>query len=243
MVILHGLLGSLDNWKGFQKRLRERFDIILVDLRNHGLSPKTESCDYEVMAADLDDLFSELQLSPSIVLGHSMGGKVAMQFALQSPTLVQSLIVADMAPKPYDMRHPEMLGFLAELDLDFFADRSSVNAAIESEIPSMAMRQFVLKNLAVTEDGLSWIPNMDSLSKNYRLLNGWEAEGVFEGQTLFVNGGSSDYILKSDREMILKQFPKAQFTEVEGAGHWLHAEKPNEFLKSVEGFLGADRSG
>ncbi|MDA7916144.1 alpha/beta fold hydrolase [Verrucomicrobia bacterium] len=238
LVILHGLLGSLDNWRGFQKRLREHFDVCLVDLRNHGNSPHDMLMDYDLMSADVEELLRAQQIENPIVLGHSMGGKVAMQMALRKKMELDALIVADMAPRPFDMRHQPMLDFLAQIDLGNFHDRTSVDAVLQTEIPSTVMRQFVLKNLKIREDGgLDWAPFIMGLAANYRSLNDWRGEGSWEGAVLFIKGGNSDYIREEDHPRIREHFPKSIIDTVEGAGHWLHAEKPNEFVRLVMGFL------
>ncbi len=238
LVILHGLLGSSDNFRSFQKRLQQDFDVVLVDLRNHGRSFHAEGMSYDEMAEDVENLCREEGIDCPWLLGHSMGGKVAMKIALRGELDMEGLIVADMAPKAYDGPHRELLKVLSQLDLDFLTDRAAVDAALAKDVSDVATRQLILKNLQVKDEGgLAWKPNVNALYRGYDDLNGWDGEGRYDGPSCFIYGGRSTYLMEEDRPGIREQFPKAEFVSIPEAGHWLHAERPNDFVRAVVSFM------
>lgn len=237
-IILHGMLGSSDNWQTLSKRFAEHFRVFAVDLRNHGRSPHNDIIDYPSMAADLGDFISAQQLKDPILLGHSMGGKVAMQFAGTFPERVEKLIVADIAPKSYPDYHTHILGALGGLDLAKFSNRSEIDSALAAKIPEAPLRQFLLKNVTRDADGpFQWKINLPALRKHYpKITANVVIEKQFDRPTLFIRGEKSDYITDADEPVIRRNFPQAQFATIQGAGHWLHAEKPDEFFRLTINF-------
>ncbi len=240
LVILHGLLGASGNWHTLA---RNRFSavatVITVDLRNHGQSPHDARMDYAAMSEDVRELLDDLGLPSANLLGHSMGGKVAMQLALSEPDRVDRLVVVDVAPKAYESRHDHIIAALRSLDLDAHESRSEIDDALSWDISSLAVRQFLLKNLRYSPDeGYSWLMNLRAIYQSYDDIAGpVTASGSFSGPALFVRGGESDYVLASDEDEIRRLFPDARFVTVEGAGHWVHAEAPAEFAEIVTEFL------
>jgi esterase len=242
LLILHGLLGSLDNWVPAAQGLAAQFQVFLLDLRNHGRSPHAEDATYDAMAADVAEFMRAQNLGSVSLLGHSMGGKVAMRFAQRHPELTRKLVVADMSPREYPPRYAAVLEAMSALDVRQFQQRSEVEAALVAVAPDQSIRQFLLKNLGRDEaGGLRWKPNLAALCANYSHLRGaLPVERPFAGPTLFVRGGQSDYIRDADVPLIRRFFPRAQLETIAAAGHWLHAEAPQEFLRIVSGFLVAE---
>lgn len=185
------------------------------------------------------ELMDDLELSSVNLLGHSMGGKVAMQLALSEPDRLNRLVVVDVAPKAYENRHEYIIRALQSLDPATYDSRSEIDEALKRDIPSLPVRQFLLKNLRYSpEDGYSWLVNLAAIERSYDEIAGpVTATGEFAGPALFVRGGKSDYLLQSDEEGIRLLFSNAEFVTIEGAGHWVHAESPNEFADTVMGFL------
>jgi esterase len=242
LLILHGLLGSLDNWMPHAQQLSTCFQVTLLDLRNHGHSPHDAEFNYDVMAADVAEFIRDQNLGPVSLIGHSMGGKVAMRFAQLHPGLVQKLIVVDMSPREYAPRHEEILAAMHALELHQFQQRNEVEAALLSTVPDKNVRQFLLKNLGRDEAGrLRWKPNVAALRASYHLIrNAVPPEIPFGGPTLFVRGGKSDYIREPDVTLIRKMFPQAKLETIATAGHWVHAEAPEEFIQIITEFLLAE---
>ncbi len=239
LVILHGLFGSSDNWQSLGKRLGQHFAVYAVDLRNHGNSPHSAEFNYPAMADDLREFLAEHQLARVHVLGHSMGGKVAMQFAQTFSLFVEKLIIADIAPKPYPRSHDHIFRALREVDPGLFSARTDVDKALSTSIPDLATRQFLLKNLASTPAGtLRWKIDIESIFNHYEeILAAQPALTPFSNPTVFIRGGRSNYILKQDEAMIKELFPAARFETLANADHWVHADSPNEFLQAVLGHL------
>lgn len=239
LVILHGLFGSLLNWHTLSKALGSHYRVIAVDQRNHGSSPHTPEMSYAAMADDLLELFEVEQVRSAPVLGHSMGGKTAMQFALTYPDRVDRLIVVDIAPRAYGSHHDEIFAAMYALDLQQSASRSELDQALALHIPDRAVRQFLLTNVARDDAGnFRWKINLDALRDNYRaLVGGVGTSGRFDKPTLFIRGEKSDYIQPSDEAQIRALFPCATIRTIAGAGHWVHAEAPTEFARAVLDFL------
>jgi esterase len=239
LLILHGLFGSLDNWAGISRRLASFCQVFTLDLRNHGRSPHSDSFNYDLMAADILEFLQTHSLPRANVLGHSMGGKVAMLFALRHPDQLGKLIVADMAPKAYPPVHREILDALLALDLASFKRRDQIDAALAPDIPQTAVRQFLLKNLATGDDGrLRWKLNLDAITRHYdELTLPIESESPSPGPALFIRGGRSDHVLDSDLDPIRHLFPQARFVTIPEAGHWVHADAPEAFAQAVVDFL------
>ncbi|MDB6125673.1 MAG: Alpha/beta hydrolase fold protein [Pedosphaera sp.] len=239
LIILHGLFGSSDNWQTISRKLGEHFQVFAVDLRNHGNSPHSDVFNYEVMAEDLLEFMESHGLSKAHVLGHSMGGKMAMQFALQYPDKVEKLIVVDIAPKAYPPWHVPIFEALLALDLTAFHSRKEIDDALTIAIPETPVRQFLLKNLSQGEDAtFKWKLNLRAIYQNYERLNrALPKDREYMGPVLFIRGGQSDYVQDRDMDMIRKIFPQAVLATVQEAGHWVHAEKGEEVVEMVLRFI------
>jgi esterase len=223
LVILHGLFGSADNWQTVGKRLAADFHVHALDLRNHGRSPHAPDMDYTLMAADVVEFLDSRNLRSASLLGHSLGGKVAMQFALSSPNRVSQLVVVDVAPRAYPPWHRQILAALQALDLPTLRDRQQADSALASDIPDRAFR---------------WRFNLEALTAHYQQLNGaLPAAGKFDGPVLFVRGQNSAYLSENDWPAIREKFPAARQEIIAGAGHWVHAEAPETFVAVVLKYL------
>lgn len=244
LILLHGLLGSLDNWLPLGRQFAERFTVLAVDQRNHGLSPHSDEFGYDLMAHDLHQFMHDQGLTTAHLLGHSMGGKTAMQFALLYPDQVEKLVVVDMAPRAYAPVHMEALAALQALDLETHQRREDFDDALAAQVPDAELRQFLLKNLKRDHDGtFHWKVNLPAIWDNYRHLNAALAvEGQFAKPALFLRGGDSDYVRETDFELIRRYFPIAELRTIPGAGHWVHADQPEQLLGSVLEFLTRDTS-
>jgi len=239
-VILHGFLGMSDNWKTLGNRFAEQgYQVHLVDQRNHGRSFHTDAFSYQLMADDLLNYCKHYQLDRIILLGHSMGGKTAMQYAVTYPERVSKLIVADIAPKEYPQHHHEILKGLASLDFSELKTRGEADRVLGIYIKEVGTRQFLLKNLYWVEKGqLGLRMNLPSLTENVSEVGKpLSPDSSFENETLFVRGERSGYIEAMDEIGIKKHFPMANLETVSNAGHWLHAENPSEFYQIVMNFL------
>jgi esterase len=239
LIILHGLFGSLNNWSTLGKKLGEEYAVYLVDQRNHGRSPHDRVHTYQAMAGDLLEFYSDQGLSSASLIGHSMGGKTAMEFALAHPDAVRRLVVVDMPPRAMGARHDDILEALTSLQLEQFSSREHIDDALKERLPDQAVRQFLLTNLKREENGrYSWKMNLDALLTNYHEINrGIENGRRFNGPVLFLKGGRSPYLTDKDTPAITALFPKAKFQSIPGAGHWVHAEAPDEFLRIVREFI------
>jgi len=239
VVLLHGLFGSLDNWHPIALRLAESFRVFALDHRNHGQSPHSTEMDYPVMAADVDRFLTGRGLASAMVIGHSMGGKAAMQLALHFPARVEKLVVADMAPRAYAAAHDKIFAALLALDLPRYQQRAQIEEALAPAIPNPVLRRFLLKNLGRNEaGGLFWKINLPDIAQNYwRLREPVAGEAPFTGPVLFLRGGKSKFILPEDEPLIREWFPAAQIRTIPEAGHWVHSDQPAEFLRLVLEFL------
>jgi esterase len=237
LIILHGLLGSSDNWHSLAREWSKRFHVFSLDARNHGRSPHSDEFDYEVMANDVRQFMTDHGLRSANALGHSMGGKTAMELAFSFPQLVDRLIIVDIAPKEYEPHHEHIFEALFSLDLTKYSSRRQVEEALTPAIPNPSTRQFLLKNLRRTDVGsYEWKMNLDVINQHYGELNR-AVQGTFDKPTLFVRGERSDYIVESDLRGIKLQFPSAIVETIAGAGHWVHADAPAEIGEKVAGFL------
>lgn len=239
LIILHGLFGAADNWQTVSKQLAADFHVHALDLRNHGHSPHALDMGYPRMAADVAGFLDSRDLRAASLLGHSLGGKVAMQFALSSPNRVKKLVVVDVAPRAYPPWHREILAALQALDLSTLRDRQQADSALASDIPDRSVRQFLLKSLSRAETGaFRWRFNLEALAAHYQQLNGaLPATGKFEGPVLFVRGQNSAYLSENDWPAIRERFPAARQEIIAGAGHWVHADAPETFVAVVLKFL------
>lgn len=240
LLILHGFLGMSDNWKTLGKRYAESgFEVHLIDQRNHGQSFWSVDFSYEDMAGDLLSYMEHHKLHAVRLLGHSMGGKTAMQFASTYPQKVERLVVADIGPWFYPPHHDDILNALNELRPEQYSSRSEAEDALSEHISDAGIRMFLLKNLYWEEKGkLGLRPNLEVLTERYdEVGEALPSQAVYEGPALFVRGGRSEYIAKADYPKIRLHFPNAGIQTVDGAGHWLHAEKPDAFFDLTKGFL------
>lgn len=240
LICLHGLYGYGRNWAGLARALPD-WRVILPDLRNHGQSFHSPEATYAAMAQDLAELVAALKLESFSLLGHSMGGKVAMQYALAfQPTQLRHLIGVDVAPKAYATReHEAILKALSELDLSQVHSRQDAEVALASAIPALVVRRFLVSNLRQGERGWEWQFNLPVLREQIGLIAGTiETEGAFQAcPVLFVSGGRSDYLRPEDHALVLRYFPQARFEVVPQAGHWLHVEAPQAFQYLIADFL------
>jgi len=239
VVLLHGLFGASDNWYPIATRLAEKFHVLAVDHRNHGQSPHSEEMDYPMMAADVDRFFSANGLDAAVVIGHSMGGKTAMQLALHFPHRVEKLVVADMAPRAYQPSHDKIFAALLALDLPKYQSRTQMEQSLEPEIPNPVLRRFLLKNLGRNETGgFYWKINLRDIAENYwKLREPVAGDAPFTKPALFIRGGKSKYIQPEDEALIREWFPASKIETIETAGHWVHADATEEFLRLVLQFL------
>jgi esterase len=239
LIILHGLFGSLDNWHSVSLKLGERFQVLAVDQRNHGRSPHSSEMDYRLMAEDVRELLEAQHLPRAHVLGHSMGGKTAMQLALLYPAQVQKLVVVDIAPRVYSPRHENVFTSLLPLNLAAFQTRHQIEQALEPSIPDLALRRFLLKNVERNPGGgFRWRFGLQEIYQNYGRLGEAPAGGQpFNGPTLFIRGETSDYLREQDLPQIRRFFSQPQLSTIPGAGHLPHTENPEVFTQSVMEFL------
>ncbi|MBG42869.1 MAG: alpha/beta hydrolase [Aequorivita sp.] len=239
-VILHGFLGMSDNWKTLGTRWAEDgYEVHLLDQRNHGRSFHSDDFSYKVMAEDLKKYCDEHSLKEIILLGHSMGGKVAMQFAVTYPEMVWKLMVADIGPKAYPSHHQDILKALSSLNFSQIKSRGEAEDVLSEYIKDEGTRLFLLKNLyRKNKNELALRINLPILSEKIEEVGvALAKDAVFKGDTLFLGGEKSGYIEPMDEILIKKHFPKAKIVTISNAGHWLHAENPDEFYENVMNFL------
>ncbi len=238
MIILHGLFGSSDNWYTLSKVFSERFRVFTIDQRNHGQSPHSPEHDYKLLTQDLEEFMKDHNLVKPIILGHSMGGKTAMNFALKNPDNTGKLIVVDIMPKQYGLHHDDILEGMKSIDLAKLTSRSEADTLLQSRIPEPAVRQFILKNLSRNEQkGFEWKINLSALDANIeRTVEPLQYEGQYNGPTLFIKGEKSNYYKPGDETSVAKYFPKVEWVTME-TGHWVQAEKPKEFADVVVNWI------
>ncbi len=240
LLILHGLFGSLDNWATLAKRLADHYRVIVVDLRNHGRSPHADAHNYEVMAADVLELADSLQLSAPVIMGHSMGGKVAMMYALQYPSRIAKLIVVDIAPKAYPPHHDEIIQALQSVDLSTVSSRSDVDEQLAKTIPEVDVRLFLMKNLYRKESNtFDWRMNLETLGNTYDQVAAAVTSDVpFTKSTLFIKGGRSGYIKPEDMSGNIEHlFTQVELETIPEASHWVHAQAPDQVYDLVTKFI------
>jgi len=242
LLILHGFFGMGDNWKSLANKFAEDFEVHLIDQRNHGRSFHSDEFSYDIMVDDLLHYVHHYNLKNFYVLGHSMGGKTAMLFAVKNPDLVAKLLVADIAPKYYPQHHQFILEALHTVDFNDIKTRNEIDVIFKKIIPEVGIRQFLLKNVYRESNGrYAFRFNLESLTENIEEI-GEELPSlmVFEGETLFLKGENSSYITFEDEFLIHAHFPNSRIKTVSKAGHWLHAENPIEFYNYVVEFLKKD---
>jgi esterase len=245
LVLLHGLFGQARNFSQIQRALAQRWRVIALDQRNHGASPHAPDMHYAAMAEDVLDTLAALDALPAALLGHSMGGKVAMRTALLHSDAVERLLVADIAPVVYPPHNHPIVAAMQAISLHDGLTRAAADAALADVVPAAPVRAFLLQNLRLGTPPV-WRIGLDEIAAALSDLEGWDGptdarppEAPYSGGTLFVAGETSDYITRDDRPLIRALFPAARFVTVKHAGHWLHADNPAGFLAVVEAFLSA----
>ncbi len=250
LIILHGLYGASDNWMNLAKVWSEDYEVYLVDLRNHGQSPHSKIHTYQSMRDDVVELMDKQNIQKAVVLGHSMGGKVAMRLAMDRPERLNALIVVDIAPKDYTIdvdenvaRHRKIIKGMMSLDLSQIKKREDVNDLLADAIPEQRTRQFIMKNLKRNKDhSFSWKLNLKVIAEELMSITaGFANHNIYRNingfPVLFVRGAKSKYVQDSDKERIFEIFPMADIKTIENAGHWIHAEQPEELSDTVLEFL------
>jgi len=239
IVLLHGLFGSGDNLRVLSRGLESHYRVFLPDLPNHGNSPHINSSTQEAMADAVEEFIQEQSLTNPILAGHSIGGKLAMLIALRHPERVSALISIDIAPRRYEASHVEIIAAMRAVDLGSVSGRRDADEALAEAIPNTAVRGFFLKNLVRDGERYRWRLNLDAIAVDYDPMLGWEPpDAIFDGQALFVGGMRSAYLQEErDASAIRELFPSAQITMIPDAGHWLHADKPDELLIIMNEFL------
>jgi len=243
VVILHGLFGMSDNWQGFVKVLAERdFSVYAVDLRNHGQSFHDDEFSLEIMAEDVTGLFSSEGIDQPVIIGHSLGGKVAMQLALTHPETLSGLIVVDIAPRYYPVHHQLIIDTIRAVNLTGINSRKDVEAMLDKPGIDPATKQFLMKNLyRKTDQSLDWRFNLEPIANNIDEVGKEITSAVpFLKPVLFVRGENSSYINLNDQEMILKLFPRAEIKTAPAAGHWVHADNPSWLVEEIIRFAGKE---
>jgi len=240
LLILHGLFGQSDNWNTLAKQFSDNgFEVYTIDQRNHGLSPHSTTWNYHAMSDDIEELMGDLLLENCILLGHSMGGKTAMQFALEHPQLLDKLIVADMAPKYYSPHHQSIIQGLQAVNFKTIKSRKEAEDILSTYIKDTGTKQFLLKNIFWKDDGImDWRFNLNVIAEQIENMGeSIQTELPCEVPTLFIRGEKSLYIEDSDLSSIKDIFPRSYVETIKDAGHWVHAEQPQAFFKAVLDFI------
>jgi len=242
LIILHGLFGSSDNWLSQAKILANEYHVILPDARNHGQSPFSPEHNYTVMCKDLMELIKSLHLSHPFIIGHSMGGKTLMKFLELYPNVVSKAVIADISPRYYTRHHDHILNGLAHIPVSTLESRQAADQILSQYIPALSERQFLLKNLYRNEEGhFNWRINLPVLIKEIENIGEGLSEQVrIDTPVLFLHGGASNYVTERDLPLISSIFKNYQIKTIEGVGHWLHSEKPQEFIDDVDTFFKSD---
>ena len=241
LVVLHGLFGSAENSRTLNKHVfAKSFSVYAPDQRNHGHSPHSDVFNFEVMTEDLIKFFGDHALESTFLLGHSMGGKVAIHTALTHPDCVDRLIIVDIAPRAYPPRHQTIFDALRGINLADARSRKDLDQALAPKVPEKMVRQFLLKNVERSgNNSFRWRINLEAIAANYESSTE-PALGdlVFAKPTLFIRGGRSPYVTAEDEPIIKKHFPQARIITIDDAGHWVHYESPKVFAQKVQEFLG-----
>ena len=238
LIILHGLLGSSDNWFSLAKVFAGSFEVYLVDQRNHGLSPHSAAFNYTLLVDDLHEFIQEHNLHEPIIIGHSMGGKTAMNFAVMYPKMLSQLVVVDIVPKSYPVHHDHILDGLGAINLSTLSSRTEADTLLSNHVPEPDVRQFLLKNLYRTSEGkFDWRFNLSAISAHIEEIGeGMQTEGTYTGPALFIKGARSNYYANGDENIVKSIFPAAQIVTL-NTGHWVQAENPAVFSSTVLQFL------
>ena len=238
VLIAHGLFGSARNWGAIARALAADRAVIAVDMRNHGQSGWSDRHSYADLAADLAEVAAAEGTAVDVV-GHSMGGKAAMRLALDHPGLVRRLAVIDIAPVAYGHTQQGLIDAMRALDLTRLRARSEADRRLSAHVDDPGVRAFLLQSLDLRADPPGWQLNLDALEANMAEILGWDGAGQFDGPTLFLSGGASDYVGPDHRPAIRAHFPAARLAKIPGAGHWLHADRPAATAETLRAFLDA----
>lgn len=240
VVILHGMFGTLDNWQFIAKKLSSQFMVFILDLRNHGRSPHSKEFNYTLMMEDVRAFMEDNWIHHAYIVGHSMGGKVAMQLASEYPDMVEKLCVVDIAPKSYQGNHQAIFDALFALDLSSLQNRTEAYEFLKPRLKSESIVQFILKNISINKDTqqYEWKMNLPVIYEAYEHILGESNLTLpFDNPTLFIKGENSDYILEQEFESYKTLFPNATLVSIAEAGHWVHSEQTKKFLEHLESFL------
>lgn len=240
LIILHGLFGMLDNWITLGKRFSENFEVYLVDQRNHGKSPHDFNHNYTYLCEDLDEFIKSNNISSPWIIGHSMGGKTAMNYALNFNAEIEGLIIVDISPRRYNIHHLDIFDALKKIDISKINSRTEASTILANEGVSFHISQFLLKNLErIDKDSFRWKFNLDALINNMENIgaNITNDKGSFIKPSLFLKGENSNYIKEEDFALISSLFPNSQITTIPNSGHWLHAEQPDLFFQHVFDYI------
>jgi len=240
LIFLHGLLGSSSNWHSIARKLEDRFHVIVPDLRNHGRSPHTDTMNYPAMGLDLAGLIEDQGLDSALLVGHSMGGKVAMWLALEQPELVSGLVVVDIAPVDYPNRFESIFAALSGIDIGILESRGQAERMLAPIIQEPGLRQFLLQNLERRDGVWRWRNNLKLLKREISTITGFPAlseNRQYAGPVLFIHGSVSDYVKPAYHSLIRAAFPHFRLRTISGAGHWVYAEQPVAFYQALNGFL------
>jgi len=240
MIILHGLFGSSDNWYSLSKVFANSYTVYVVDQRNHGQSPQSDDFNYRLMTEDLNEFIDEHQLEKPILVGHSMGGKAAMNFGIHYPAKTGALIIVDIVPKAYPIHHDAILKGLKSIPLENLSGRAEADQLLSKYVPETEVRQFLLKNLSrKATGGFEWRINLTAIDARIDDLGAdLLYSGKYDGPAFFIKGKKSHYYAEGDEARITSLFPKAVFATLD-TGHWVQAEKPEEFADIVLKYLAA----
>ena len=239
LIILHGLFGSLDNWQSIAQIFSKDFTVYILDQRNHGKSPHFKEHNYTLMARDLDEFMTAENIEKAHLLGHSLGGKTVMQFAVNFPHKLDKVIVADIAPKYYAPHHQLIIEALSAVDFRKVKTRKYVEGVLAKYISEPGIQQFLLKGLTwKTKEEMGWKFNLKTLSSQIENIGeALDGHVYFTNPVLFLKGENSDYIREDDLGLIEECFPVSELVQISNAGHWLHAENQKDFVHEVLTFL------
>lgn len=242
LIILHGILGISDNWVTYGRRMADKgFRVIIPDQRNHGHSPHHRTFNYYALVDDLHEFIEDNKIDMPIILGHSMGGKVAMRYALEYPENVKGLIVVDTSLRTYVRfnYHQALIDAMLSVDFTGVKNRQEVEEQLKEKVPETRIRQFLMKNLYWNDNGqLDWRSNLVSIRENLEAMyDGVFYSSRYDGPAIFIRGGKSDYVLEEDYPAIRENFPMAGIVTVDNGTHWVHADEPDEFFEITSRFL------
>ncbi len=245
LIILHGLFGSSVNWVSMARRLSHERRVLCLDLRNHGHSPHTPDMSYADMVSDVRRFMDDHGLDRAAILGHSLGGKVAMGLALADPARIDRLIVVDIAPVTYRHSYAGIIHALRGLDLSEVTSRAQADSLLAPELPEVGLRQFLLQNLSGVNGGYRWCVNLEATERSEQEIKGFSTgpqTQPYAGQALFLRGALSDYVSSEHYPIIHRLFPAAHIEVIPGAGHWVHVDKPDGFFAALRSFLAPAQS-